>query len=47
MFSPWAGLRLARHGDQRHPCYGPSSGELVDLLLRQHGLVDDGRAGVR
>ena len=35
MFSPWAGLRLARHGDQRHPCYGPSSGELFAVSVKR------------
>jgi hypothetical protein len=46
-------LYLARHHSGKYslgrgiPCYGPLSAELIDLLIVQHGLMDDGSAGAR
>jgi hypothetical protein len=42
MARPYDGaLYLMPHGSDSR-CRGPSSGELLDLLIRQHGLDDGG-----
>jgi hypothetical protein len=41
-------LYLARHGSyaEHRICRGPSSADLIDLLMAQEGLRDNGRGSV-